>query len=98
MEIIPVQWMLVMAGWVVYKFQYPIKRGVTKFRMRRMDRFNTMHEARNEMYKRALRDYPEHRVSAHWDRDKVGQYWVIKIITATVELVLVPVPEDFFEK
>lgn len=83
-------------AWVVYKFMFPLKKGIKAVMAKKMGTYNTMHEARNETLKPLTRDHgfsPE----PSWERDEHGAYWIIRIVTSAFEIIFVPVREDFFD-
>lgn len=90
-------WILCCGVWVVYKFMYPIKKGLTQPNHKEVGRYNTMHEARNETLKPLTRDHG-FSPTPSWHEDEHGKYWVIEILTTAFRIIFVPVREDFFEK
>lgn len=91
------QWYLAAGVWVVYKFMFPIMKGIKPPKTKEVGRYKTMTEARNETLKPLTRDHgfsPE----PSWEEDAHGKYWKIEILTTAFKIIFVPVREDFFDK
>ena len=96
---IDLQWFLLFAVWVVYKFQKFIWTSPGSVENGEIygEEYKTLDEARYKTQKKIRAEYPESgdlATTSFHDHREEGRYWAIQLLTSICTLVFVPVRKD----